>query len=183
MKARHGLVGLAAMSLLAGCQKAPKFTADDETAVRATFDVAAKSVKSGAYDTWAATFAEDGVFQPANGKAVTGRPALVAWAKAMPAPMEMFSFSGEKISGDGVLAYGTSNYAMKMTGFPADTGKQLVVFKKGDDGKWLIEAISFNSDLPLPPPPAAKPAAAAKAPPRKAPAKKPPAKAPIKKGP
>lgn len=174
MRVRHGLLAVATLALVAGCQKAPKFTPDDETTLKASFDAATKSMKAGQWDTWAATMAEDGVFQPEYGKPMTGRAAVAAWGKALP-PLEVMSFTSIKVAGDGLLAYGTSDYVIKMQGMPADTGKQLVVFKKDDAGKWWLQAVSFNTNIPQPPPPAPK-ATPAKAPAKKAPAKKPPRK-------
>jgi uncharacterized protein (TIGR02246 family) len=188
MKSRITLaVGAVAAVLVVGCSKPPQFTAEDEAAVHALFDGTVKSINAGNIDAWAAEFTDDAIFQPPNGKAVSGRAAIAAWGKALPA-MEHFGFPNVKVMGEGNVAYGTSAYNIKMTGVPADTGKQLVVAKKGADGKWMVVAAAFNSDIPLPPPPAAKPSpkpagkAATKAPAKgKAPAKTPPPKT-VKKG-
>ena len=179
-KSRIALTVAALSAALAvGCTKAPAFTAEDETAVRAFFDGTVKNVNAGNFEAWAAQFADDAVFQPANGQTVTGRAAILAWGKALP-PMEHMVFSNVKVSGEGNMAWGTSHYAIKMTGVPADTGKQLVVFKRSADGKWGIVAGGFNSDLPLPTPAASKAAPASKTA-GKAPAKaKAPSKAPAK---
>ena len=180
MKSRITLaVAAAAAVLVVGCSKAPIFTPEDETAVHAMFDSSMKDLNSGHVDGWLAQFADDAVFQPNYGRAVMGRASIAAWQKANP-PLEQIAFPNVKITGYGDVAYGTSEMTVKMTGVPADTGKQLVVFKKATDGKWSIVALSFNTDI-APPMPAAKAPVTKPASKAKAPAKsKAPAKAPAK---
>lgn len=156
-------VAAAAAVLVVGCSKRPVFTPEDETAVHAMFDTAMKSLNSGNPDAWLAEFSDDAVLQPNYGKAVMGRASIAAWQKASPV-LEQINFPNVKITGYGDVAYGTSELTVKMTGMPADTGKQLVVFKKGTDGKWAIVALSFNTDIA---PPMPKPVT--KAPPKPAP--------------
>jgi ketosteroid isomerase-like protein len=56
--------------------------------------------------------------------------------------------SDVRVWGEGNLAYGTSAMAMKLKDAPADTAKQLVVFRRSSAGRWEVAAASFNSDLP-----------------------------------
>ncbi len=137
-----------------GCQSpAPQFTQADEAAVRALFDSTVATVRSGRMEDWATLFTEDARFHPSNGPALTGKPALLAWGKAFP-PMETFTFGTPEVHGEGNLAYGWSSVMYKMTGAPADTSKQLVVFHREADGQWKVVAVSLTSDLALPAPPA-----------------------------
>ena len=69
----------------------------------------------------------------------------------------MLSFADVQVSGEGNMAYGSSSYVLKLKDLPADTGKQLVVFRRGADGKWKVAAASYSSDLPIPTPPPATP--------------------------
>ena len=43
---------------------------------------------------------------------------------------------------------GTSDFMLKLKDVPADTGKQIIVVRRGADGKWAIIGGGFNSDLP-----------------------------------
>src|ERR1043166_5586812 len=151
------LARVAGLCLLASCQKAPAFTAQDETQLRGMFDGTATDFKTGNFEAWSKQFSEDAVMQPPNAKPVHGRPALLAWAQAFPKVQEL-SFSNVQVTGSGDWAFGTSDYVLQVQGAPADTGKQLVVFRRGAGG-WEIPAVSFRSNLaPMTPPPAAAPA-------------------------
>jgi ketosteroid isomerase-like protein len=182
MKSRMTLAAAAAAAVLVvGCSKAPVFTPEDDTAVHALFDTAMKDLNSGNVDGWLAEFSDDAVLQPNYGKAIMGRASIAAWQRANPA-LEQITFPNVKISGYGDVAYGTSEMTVKMTGMPADTGKQLVVFKKGEDKKWTIVALSFNTDIAPAPPkaPVTKPATKAATKTTKSKTTKAPAKAPAK---
>ncbi len=139
------------MGALVGCQAPPQFTPQDEAVVRSLFDVTVKRVMAGDWAAWASEWSDNSVLHPPNAKAVSGRAALLGWGNAFP-PIEMLSFSKVQVVGEGNMAYGTSAYALQVKGQPADTGKQLVVFRRSAAGKWEVVAGSFNSDLPLPAP-------------------------------
>ncbi len=166
----------------AGCMRAAELTPADEAALRGIADSSAKAIRTADWTSWASLFTEDGVMQPPNEKAVSGRAALALWGKKFP-PVETVSFEDTKLTGDGTMAQMASRYVFKVTGVPIDTGKQLVTFKKQSDGKWLITAVMFNSDLPAPSAAtlakAAAPAPARTPPPRVA--AKPASKAPASK--
>ena len=145
---------------LGGCQARPaEFTTEDEAKVRAMFDSTVANVRAGDWTTWSQQFTENAVLQPPNAKPVTGRAAILAWGKAFP-PVEEISFSNVQVSGDGNMAYGTSVYVLKLKDAPADSGKQLVVFRRSTGGSWEIPAVSFSSDLAVPAPSPGTPAPA-----------------------
>lgn len=154
MRVRHLLASLSAASLLlSGCERkeeneAHEFTAQDEAAIRAAGDSVVTYVRAANWASWAGLFSDDAVFHPSNGKALQGRTAIENWGKTLP-PIEHFEFFDVKVVGSGDLAYYTSGVAIKMKDVPADTSKQLAVFKHTDGG-WKVVAGSVNSDLPLP---------------------------------
>ena len=154
------LAGLAAgVMMFASCQPpAARFTTEDQVTLRALFDSTAREVSSGRWDTWAGHYAEDATIQPPNAPAVNGRAAILAWGEAFP-PIESLTVSDVQVSGEGNLAYATCAYALKLTGLPLDTGKELVVFRRPAGGAWQVQAVSFSSDLPpaVPPPANARP--------------------------
>jgi ketosteroid isomerase-like protein len=60
------------------------------------------------------------------------------------------------VDGRGDLAYARASYSAtsEVPGIPepvSDVGKVLAVLQKQDDGTWLLSAVIYNSDLPLPP--------------------------------
>ena len=154
MKIRNSITSAVAALLLTSCQSAPAFTPQDEAAIKAMFDSTPGYFVKGTFEPWADQFAANGTLHPDNAAAATGRAAMLAWAKAFP-PLEQASFSNVKIVGEGDMAWGTSNYLIKIKGGPEDKGKQLVVLHR-TGAKWEIVAVSFNSDLPLPAPAPAK---------------------------
>lgn len=142
-------------AILTACGPRPaQFTVADEAAVRAVFDSVVAQVNAKNWDAWAAGFTDSAVFHPSNGKALHGRPAILAWVKTFP-PIEEFSFSDVRVWGEGDLAYGTSAVFIKIQGAPADTSKQLAVFRRSSGGRWEVAAVSVTSDLPAVAPPAA----------------------------
>jgi ketosteroid isomerase-like protein len=153
MRASITVVCLAASILaLDGCQARPaEFTTEDESTVRAMFDSTVANIRAGDWTTWSQQFTDNAVLQPPNAKPVSGRAAILAWGKAFP-PVAEISFSNVQVAGDGNMAYGTSVYLLKLKGAPADSGKQLVVFRRSAGGPWQIPAVSFSSDLAVPAP-------------------------------
>lgn len=150
----HAICLAAAIPVISACTSRPaEFTAEDESAVRAMFDSTVANIREGDWTTWSQQFAENAVLYPPNAPPVVGRPAILAWGQAFP-PIEELSFSDVEVAGEGNMAYGTSAYVLELRGAPADTGKQLVVFRRGAGGSWEIPAGAFNSNLALPAPPA-----------------------------
>ena len=160
MQVKRIVVGALLLFVIAACNPpAPQFTAADEQAILAEAQKVPGQFVSADFASWAAGFEEDGFLQPPNGKTAHGRAALMEWAKAFP-PVEAAAFTEAKVKGEGNYAYYTSNYNITIKGAPApDSGKQLAVFHRQADNKWLAAGVSFNSDLPLPGTPPAKPAA------------------------
>jgi ketosteroid isomerase-like protein len=162
MTPKSWAVAAVCFTLAAGaCQKPAEFTAADEATIKGMFDSTVVWYKARKFNEWSMLYAENGFLQPPNGKTLTGRAGLVAWANAFP-PIEDITFTNVKVSGDGNMAMGSSDYTLKAKGAPADTGKQVVVARRGADGKWTVIGAGFSSDLPLAPVPAAPAKAAAK---------------------
>jgi ketosteroid isomerase-like protein len=128
---------------------AEQFTAQDQAAVRQTFDACVRYVNAGDWTSWTELYSEDGLLQPPNAPSVRGRPQLLAWAHAFP-PIERLAFSNVEIWGEGNIAYGISGYTLALKELPSDTGKQLCVFRRAASGRWHVVAASFSSDLAVP---------------------------------
>jgi uncharacterized protein (TIGR02246 family) len=104
----------------------------------------------------AALYAEDAMVMPPNAAAVKGRAAIQSLWKGMVDQLGS-NVTLTRVGGwqGGDTGYEAGTYAALM-GTVNDTGKYLITFKKGADGKWLITNDIFNSDLPCPPPAPAK---------------------------
>jgi ketosteroid isomerase-like protein len=126
-----------------------QFTEQDQAAVRGLFDVCTSYINTGDWAGWAGIYAEDGFLQPPNAPTVRGRAQLQAWGETFPA-IKRLAFSDLETWGEGNIAYGTSRYTLELEGLPTDTGKQLVVYRRGADGRWSVVACSFSSDLAAP---------------------------------
>lgn len=136
--------------LVLGCQApARQFTAADEKVVRDMTDITVAAFKSQNFGPWLDLWTDDAILQPPNAPTVAGREGRVAWSKAFP-PLEELRFGNVQVIGAGNVAYGTTTYVLKPKGLPADSGKQLFIARRQDDGKWKLVAGSFSSDLPAP---------------------------------
>lgn len=116
----------------------------------------------------AAIYAEDGQMLPPNTPKAVGRDAIKkGWEGFLGLPGMQLTFETEKfeLARSADLAVEIQTYKFT-TGEGAaqitDTGKGVVTWVKRD-GKWLVLADMFSSDLP-PPPPAPAPATDASAP-------------------
>jgi uncharacterized protein (TIGR02246 family) len=104
---------------------------------------------------WAALatlYTPDAVLNPPHHPAVKGRKAIRAWFEGFP-PITTFRARNVKVEGSGGLAYVLGKYTMTLAppGAPEpiqDSGKYVEVRRKQPDGRWLIQADIFNSDLP-----------------------------------
>jgi ketosteroid isomerase-like protein len=134
------------------CQAAtPQFSEQDAATIRGIFDSVVADVRAANWTAWAGRFADDARFHPSNGPAILGRTAILAWGQSLP-PIESFDFQNVQVAGEGNLAWGTSAVLIKIRDLPADTSKQLVVFRRNPSGAWQVVAVSVTSDLPLPQP-------------------------------
>lgn len=142
---RASAAALGTWALAACGSPAAQFTARDEAEVRALFDSTAAWVEAADWTNWAGQFTDSAVFHPPNAKVLNGRAAILAWGQAFP-PIEQVSMWDVHVWGEANLAYGTSAFSIKVKDVPADTSKQVVVFRRSPAGRWEVAAVSFNSD-------------------------------------
>jgi uncharacterized protein (TIGR02246 family) len=127
--------------------------------VRTAFQTAAIAQDGAAI---AKLFAPDGVEMPPNAPAAKGHDAIAAYHKGF---AQQFMNHGMtitstdlKVIGDTAIDVGTYKQTlmpMKGGGMMDDKGKYIVVMKKDGSGNWWITHAMYNSDNPLPAPPAA----------------------------
>lgn len=148
-----------AVALLAlGCSQTPPpadTRAADEAAIRETDMEWSQAAAAKQLDAMPSYYAEDGSMLPPNAPIVTGREAIhTAWKQMFEMPGFSLSWQPARVevarSGD--LAYSQGTYEATTNdpkGNPVkDSGKYVVVWRKGADGSWKAVADMFNSDLP-----------------------------------
>lgn len=143
---------------IAGCQAAAPLSDADVAAIGDIRDAYAQAMMGGDAAGIAALFAEDATLMEPNMPAVVGRAAIQGHYEAQGAVTEMI-ITSTATEGQGTLAVdrGTYSVTVAIEGMPepyTDTGKYVTVCERQTDGSWLITADIYNSDLPLPEPPA-----------------------------
>ena len=145
-----------------GVSAQQKSGADDAAIakVRTAYQTAAGTQDGAAL---AKLYAPDGVEMPPNGPAAKGRAAIEAFHKAFGQQFMMHGITitptETKVHGDVAYDVGTykQNLMSQKTGaMTEDHGKYVVLLKKDASGAWVITHSIYNSDVPLPAPPAKK---------------------------
>ncbi|MGH7695840.1 MAG: hypothetical protein ACRENH_12705 [Gemmatimonadaceae bacterium] len=146
------LLAVIAVSIASAACQAPtqRFTVRDVAALQALLDVVAADIRAKKWESVGDHFSDDASFV-AVGAVIGGSTAIANWSKSLP-PLETFSFGPAEVHGDAGLAYALSAVYVKFRDLPADTGKQLVVFRRGSDRRWVVQAVSVSIDLPPFPP-------------------------------
>ncbi len=150
------LSGVLISAVVLACQpKAEPLLDTDKTAMRAVTDSFTAYVVTHRDSLAAAQYVESATLMPPNHGVVQGRAAIRAFIAAFP-PLSHFTASPIEIDGRGDLAYVRGTYHMTFAsppGRPAieDHGKFLEIRRRQNDGKWLVVADIFNSDLPAKP--------------------------------
>ena len=147
------MLGVLIVATLAACRPATLKDAD-KTAMRAAADSFNAYFRADNDSAIAALFAENAVLMPPNMGPVEGRAAILAFFKGFPA-LPDFTHTAIDVDGQGDLAYvrGTYSFSMPAVGqTPAmqDHGKFIEIRRRQADGRWLVTADIFNSDVPLP---------------------------------
>jgi uncharacterized protein (TIGR02246 family) len=150
-----GVAGLSAQ------QKAAKAGSADDAAiakVRSAYQTAASAQDAAGI---AKLYTTDGIEMPPNAPAAKGRAAIEAYHKSF---SQQFMVHGLTITptethvhGDFATDIGTYKQqlmANKGAGTIDDTGKYVVLLRKDASGAWLLTHVIYNSDVPLPAPPA-----------------------------
>ena len=150
-----------ALALAAGSVSAQQKGGADEAAiakVRTAYQTAAGTQDGAAI---AKLYATDGVEMPPNAPAAKGRAAIEAFHKAFGQQFMMHGITitptETKVHGDVAYDVGTykQNLMSQKTGAMTDDhGKYVVILKKDASGAWSITHSIYNSDVPLPAPPA-----------------------------
>ena len=165
-----GRLATAALAL-AACKPAATPPPDTSAAAKAAIDAAdarwATLTASAHADSLADLYTADAVVMPPNMATVHGRDAIRAFfAEVNSMPGTTIAVRAESVWGSGPAAvelgrwtYAWPAGATRPPGVPpADSGKYLVRWVQ-ENGQWRMAQDIWNSDLPLPTPPAPPPAA------------------------
>jgi uncharacterized protein (TIGR02246 family) len=162
MKILAVMAGVIAL-MAAGVSAQPKAAGGDEAAiakVRTAYQTAAGSQDGAAM---AKLYAPDGIEMPPNAPAAKGRAAIEAFHKALGQQFMMHGMTitptGTKVIGDYAYDIGTYKQGLmprKGGAVIDDQGKYVVLLKKDASGAWWVTHAIYNSDVPMPAPPAAK---------------------------
>lgn len=157
-----GVMALAGAVVSAQAKKAPAASGGDEAAIakaRAAYQTAVMGQDAAGI---AKLYALDGAELPPNAPPAMGRAAIEKYHKdfAQQFMMHGVTITSLKVQVAGDIAYDVGTYKqqlmpMKGGAVMDDHGKYVVLMKK-EGGTWLITHAIYNSDLPLPVPPAAK---------------------------
>lgn len=144
------------LALLSACRSEPApISAADKEAINQSSQRFVTHLLAGHADSISALYAEDGMMMPANAPSVRGREAIRAFIAGYP-PVTEATLTNDSIVGFGDRAYVRGRYVMHLglPGAPIDSGKFLEIRRRAADGTWQLEVDIFNSDIPLPAPPA-----------------------------
>ena len=119
----------------------------DKSAMRAATDSFTVYVVQHRDSMAASIYADNATFMPPNQPMVQGRAAIRAWMKTAQ-PLKSFVVSPIDINGRGDLAYVRGTFQLLFESGAQDRGKFLEIRQRQQDGRWLIVADIFNSDLP-----------------------------------
>lgn len=139
--------------LLATCKVAPPDLSEaDRAAIRAATDSFIANARARRDSVNTLLYTENATFMAPNVAIAEGRAAIRAQLAKLPL-MTDFTLTPVEIDGRGDLAYVRGTYSFNIVGSDGhqvgeDHGKYLEVRRKQPDGKWLIVADIFNSDVP-----------------------------------
>ena len=134
-------------------------TAAEEAALKAATATWLEAYNAGDVEKIVALYAEDGVLMPPHAAVATGHAAIRAFLTADTAGAKAAGVKlvpGATVAGvAGDTGWESGSYtATDASGATVDSGSYLSVSRKVN-GKWLYIRDTYNSDRPLPPPPAA----------------------------
>jgi uncharacterized protein (TIGR02246 family) len=155
-----GIVALTGAGMSAQAKKAAAPAGGDEAAIakmRAAYQTALMGQDAAGI---AKLYAADGAELPPNAPPVMGRAAIEKYHKDFAQQFMMHGITitplKTQIAGD--IAYDVGTYKQQMMPMKGgavvdDHGKYVVLFKK-EGGAWVVTHAIYNSDLPVPAPPA-----------------------------
>jgi ketosteroid isomerase-like protein len=131
--------------------------ADDTAAIgRAALDAYVAAINSNDVETLMASLTDDVVYQPPNAPELVGKAAVRAMIAGYYAGYKGHwekTAIGFTVNGDWAFqrfTYTSRNTDRKTGAVVTDTGKGLVIFRRGADGIWRVAIDGWSSDQPVP---------------------------------
>lgn len=148
------------IALLAACQQQPaELSQADKDAVKAMVDKYVQAAIAADWDKWGTTLSDDIYYSPPNLAPMTGRQAVVVWAKTFPKITNLM-VTVDVVAGRGDVAYARGSYTLNLVlpGGAAMTehGTFLDIHRRGSDGTWPYTHLMYHSTDPVPVAPAPK---------------------------
>jgi ketosteroid isomerase-like protein len=131
------------------CPLEARLTDDDRTVLQQNVEDMVRFALAGDWEAYASLHTDDVTMMPANADLFTGRETLVeAYAG-----LTFSEFSANLVYADGCgdVAYGRgqTSYALSVADIPESVSasvKWVLIWRKQDDGRWLIELDIDNAD-------------------------------------
>ncbi len=127
----------------------------DLAAVKAEVEKYRQAALAADWDAWGRTLVDEIYFSPPHMAPMTGRAAVVAWAKTFPTITD-FTMTFDEVDGRDDIAYTRGRYALGLTladGTAAtEHGTFLEIHRRQADGTWPYTHLEFHSTDPLPSP-------------------------------
>ncbi len=132
--------------LMAGCMQAPQ---TDLEGLKAMIDVSQSAFDARDPAAIAAIYAEDGAVMSPNSETVTGQAAIEDfWREVLASGIDLGVAKTTNLYAHGDDGYEVGTYAVTDPGGAIDEGKYVRIWRHGD-GKWQLQYVTWNSNLPL----------------------------------
>ncbi len=139
-------MNLAFILLMAGCMQAPQ---SDLEGLKATIDASQSAFEARDPAAIAATYAEDGAVMSPNSETVTGQAAIEDfWREVLASGIDLGVAKTTNLYAHGDVGYEVGTYAVTDPDGAIDEGKYVRIWRHGD-GKWQLQHVTWNSNLPL----------------------------------
>ncbi len=140
------LVILVFVLLMAGCMQAPQTDLDG---LKATIDVSQSAFEARDPAAIAAIYAEDGAVMSPNSETVTGQAAIEDfWREVLASGIDLGVAKTTNLYAHGDAGYEVGTYAVTEPDGAIDEGKYVRIWRHSD-GKWQLQHVTWNSNLPL----------------------------------
>ena len=132
--------------LMAGCTQAPQ---TDLEGLKATIDVSQSAFEARDPVAIAAIYAEDGAVMSPNSETVAGQAAIEDfWREVLASGIDLGVAKTTNLYAHGDVGYEVGTYAVTDPDGAIDEGKYVRIWRHGD-GKWRLQHVTWNSNLPL----------------------------------
>ena len=132
--------------LMAGCMRAPQ---SDLEGLKAMIDVSQLAFEARDPAAIAAIYAEDGAVMSPNSETVTGPAAIEDyWREVLASGIDLGVAKATDVYAHGDGGYEVGTYAVTDPDGAIDEGKYVRIWRHGD-GKWQLQHVIWNSDIPL----------------------------------